>query len=85
LKYWAWAQTPIEVYFPEDSITIEYWMNVTLPRVENGEDPTIYLIVLKELWMIRLRETSNGVAQCLESIGNEFGVQMRYLYNSLRV
>jgi hypothetical protein len=87
LKYWAWAQTPIEVgvYFPEESITIEYWMSITLPRVENEEDPTIYLLALKELWMIRLREISNGVVQWLESLGNDFGVQMRYLYNSLRV
>jgi hypothetical protein len=87
LKYWAWAQTPIEVgvYFPEESITIEYWMNIILPKVENEEDPTIYLLALKELWIIRLRQISNGVAQCLESIGNDFGVQMRYLYNSLRV
>jgi hypothetical protein len=87
LKYWAWAQTPIEVgvYFPEDSITIEYWMNITLPKVENEEDPTIYLQALKEMWMIRLREISNGIAQCPELLGDEFGIQMRYLYNSLRV
>jgi hypothetical protein len=87
LKYWAWAQTPIEVgvYFPQESITIEYWMKVTLPKVENDENPTIYLRVLKELWMMRLRDISNGIAQCLESLGDDFGIQMRFLYNNLRV
>jgi hypothetical protein len=33
----------------------------------------------------RLREISNGVAQNLETLGDDFGIQIRYLYNCLRV
>jgi hypothetical protein len=87
LKYWAWSQLPIEVgvHFPETTRTIEYWMNIVLQPVPGDEDPTIYLLVLKEAWMERLREISNGVAQNLETLGNDFGTQLRYLYNCLRV
>jgi hypothetical protein len=87
LRYWAWAQTPIEVgvYFPDANWKIEYWMSIVLPKAENEEDPTIYLIALKDMWMNRLRGISNGVAQILESFGNDFGVETRYLYNALGV
>jgi hypothetical protein len=87
LRYWAWAQTPIEVgvYFPEANWKIEYWMSIVLPKVENEADPTVYLLALKEMWMIKLRGISNGVAQTLETFGNDFGVEVRYLFNSLRV
>jgi hypothetical protein len=37
------------------------------------------------MWMQRLREISNGVAQLLETLGDNFGVVTRYLYNGLRV
>jgi hypothetical protein len=39
----------------------------------------------KELWMNCLREISNGAAQMLETLGNDFGVEIRYLRNTLRV
>jgi hypothetical protein len=60
-------------------------MKIILPRVENEDDPTIYLLALKELWMERLREISNGVAQMLGTLGNDFGVVIRYLRNALKV
>jgi hypothetical protein len=61
LQYWAWAQTSIEVgvYFPEERRNIEYWMTLTLQPVPDDDDPSIYLRVLKEMWMQRLREISN--------------------------
>jgi hypothetical protein len=31
-------------------------MNLTLQPVPDDEDPTIYLRILKEMWMQRLRE-----------------------------
>jgi hypothetical protein len=49
------------------------------------EDPSIYLRVLKEMWMQRLREISNGVAQMLALLGEDFGVTVRYIHNGLRV
>jgi hypothetical protein len=87
LQYWAWLQDPIEggVLFPEANYTIEYWMNITLQPVPGDDDPITYHRVLKELWMDRLRGISQGVAQALASLGDDFGVRARYLYNSLRV
>jgi hypothetical protein len=87
LQYWAWSQMPIEVgvLFPEVKRMIEYWMTITLQPVPGDDDPTIYLRVLKEAWMERLREISNGVAQMSEGLGDNFGVRVRYLYNGLRV
>jgi hypothetical protein len=35
--------------------------------------------------MERLREISNGVVQCLETLGDDFGVQIRYLSNCIVV
>jgi hypothetical protein len=87
LQYWAWSQTPIGVgiFFPDTNFKIEYWMNIMLQPVEGDEEPTIYLRVLKELWMERLREVSEGIAVNLASLGHDFGKRMRYLCNSLRV
>jgi hypothetical protein len=87
LQYWAWSQLPIEVgvLFPDARFKIEYWMTVTLQPVPGDDDPTMYHRVLQELWMERLRGISNGVAQNLETLGDDFGVRVRYLYNSLRV
>jgi hypothetical protein len=67
IQYWAWSQLPIEVgvYFPESRRDIQYWMSIKLQPVPGDEDPSIYLRVLKEMWMERLREISNGVAQML--------------------
>jgi hypothetical protein len=62
LQYWAWSQMAIEVgvYFPEVKRNIVYWMTLTLQPVPGDDDPTIYHRVLKEMWMQRLREISNG-------------------------
>jgi hypothetical protein len=87
LQYWAWSQLPVEVgvCFPETKRNIEYWMVIPLQPVPDDNDPTIYLRVFKELWMDRLREISNGVAQNLETLGDDFAIQVRYLYNCLRI
>jgi hypothetical protein len=87
LRYCAWAQTPLEVgvFFPETSRQIEYCIKIVLPRIENEDDPTIYLLALKELWMERLRGISNDVAHLLGTLGNDFGIEIRYLRNVLRV
>jgi hypothetical protein len=87
LRYWAWAKTPLDggVFFPETSRKIEYWMKIVLPRVEKEDDPTIYLLALKEAWMERLRGISNDVADLLGTLGNDFGIEIRYLRNVLRV
>jgi hypothetical protein len=85
-QYWAWAQSPIEVgvYLPETNWKIEYWMSLTLQAVPGDDDPSIYPRILKEMWMQRLREISNGVAQMLETFRDDFGMVTRYLYNNLR-
>jgi hypothetical protein len=51
----------------------------------SDDDPLTYHRVFKELWMERLRGISEGVAQSLASLGDDFGVSIRYLFNSLRV
>jgi hypothetical protein len=87
LQYWAWFQHPIEVgvLFPEVNHATEYWMNLTLQPVPEDDDPLTYLRVLKEMWMPRLRGISPGVAQKLETLGDDFGARVRYLCNGLRV
>jgi hypothetical protein len=87
LQYWPWSQQPIEVgiLVPVVNYTIEYWMTITLQPEPGDEDPLIYHRVLKEIWIQRLRGISQGVAQSLETLEDDFGVKMRYLFNSLRV
>jgi hypothetical protein len=87
LQYWAWLQQPIEVgvYFPETNYKIEYWMTITLQPVPGDDAPMTYHRILKELWMERTREISQGVEQCLASLGDDFGVGVKYLCDRLRV
>jgi hypothetical protein len=40
---------------------------------------------LKEPWLEKLRRTSPTVALNLETLGKDFGMKIRYLYNNLRV
>jgi hypothetical protein len=87
LQYWAWPQTNIEVgiLFPEENRNIEYWMDLKLQPVPDDSKPEVYPTILKNMCLHRLREISNGVAQMLDSLGDEFRVETRYLFNSLRV
>jgi hypothetical protein len=41
--------------------------------------------MLKELWMEKLKEISQGVAQCLASLGNDLGFRLLYVFNGLRI
>jgi hypothetical protein len=87
LKYWAWSQQPIEVgvLVPETNHSIEYWMDLTLQPLPDDEEGTTYPLALKEPWLEKLRDISPTVAQNLETLGNDFGMRVRYLYNNLRV
>jgi hypothetical protein len=87
LQCWAWYQQAIEVgvLFPEENFTIEYWMNLTLQPVPGDDDPLTCLRILKEMWMQRLRGISPGVAEKLETLGDDFGAKVRYPYTGLRV
>jgi hypothetical protein len=87
LQYWAWLQQPIEVgpLLPEANYTVEYWMSITLQPVPGDDDPTTYHRILKELWMERLRGISQGLAQGLASMSDDFRVRVRYIFNGLRI
>jgi hypothetical protein len=58
-----------------------------LDPLPGDEDPTIYLRTLKEEWMSRLRgEISERLTERIEEeVGSDFGVQVRYVFNGLRV
>jgi hypothetical protein len=87
LQYWAHDRKPLEVgvLIPTEKMKIEYWMNVTLQPVPDDEDPTTYPKIIKELWLERLRQVSKGLAQNTEMLGDNFGYQMRSVFNSVRV
>jgi hypothetical protein len=88
LQYWAWAQLPLEVgiIFPtKDGLTIEFWMNLTLQRVVDDDEPGTYARLAKEMWLERLRDESPYVADPLSTLGNDFGMKMRYVSNSIRL
>jgi hypothetical protein len=87
LQHWAWSRRPLDVgvLIPTKRLKIEYWMSVALQPVEDDEDPAIYLRVLQELWLERLREVSEGLAQSIETLGDNFKYQIRYVFNGVRV
>jgi hypothetical protein len=86
-QYLAWSQQEIEVgvMVPETKNVLEYWVFLKLRPLPGDEEPTTYHHELHRLWLERLRDTSPTVAQNLETLGNDFGMRMRYLYKSLRV
>jgi hypothetical protein len=59
-------------------------MNLTLMREPNAQ-PTDYPTILKNMCIQRTKTISNGVGQWLESTGEEFRVETRYLFNTVRV
>jgi hypothetical protein len=87
LQYWAWLQQPIEVgvLIPADNFKIEYWMPIALQPIPDEEDRLTYVRILKELWLEKLRGISPGVVQKLALLGDDFGFQVRYVFNGLRV
>jgi hypothetical protein len=87
LQYWAWSRQPIDigVLVPETKHTIDFWMDLTLQPQPGDEEVTTYPLALKELWLEKLRQMSPTVARNLETLGNDFGMKIRYLYNNLRV
>jgi hypothetical protein len=87
LQYWAWAEQPIEVgvLVPDEKYTLEFWMKLTLQPLPGDEDMALYPQQLKELWLEKLRTTSQTIAVNLETVGNDFRMRFRYLYNRLRV
>jgi hypothetical protein len=88
LQYWAWEQLPLEVgvIFPtKDGLTVEFWMKLTLQRVEDDDVPGTYSKVAKEMWLERLREESPYVAEPLSTLGDDFGMKMRYVRNTIRL
>jgi hypothetical protein len=60
-------------------------MELTLQPLPGDEEVTTYQLAPKELWLEKLRRTSPTVAMNLETLGNDFGMKTRYLYNRLRV
>jgi hypothetical protein len=87
LQYWAHSENPMEVgvLIPTERLKIEYWMNITLQPVPEVDDPTIYLRVIQALWLERLREVSRGLAQSIETLGDNFRYQIRYVFNGIRI
>jgi hypothetical protein len=88
LQYWAWAQLPLEVgvIFPtKDGLTFEFWMKLTIQRVEDDDIPKTYSKVIKEMWLERLQEESPYVAEPLSTLGDDFGMKMKYVYNTIRL
>jgi hypothetical protein len=87
LQYWAWLQQPIDVgvLVPTERLKIEYWMPIALQPVPDDDDLTIYVRILKELWLERLRGISEGLAQSLALLGDDFSSRLRYVFNGLKV
>jgi hypothetical protein len=86
LQYWAWAQLEIEVgvLVPDTKSTLEFWTNLKLQPLPDDEDPYTNQHELHRLWLEKLRDTSPTVAQNLETFGIDFGMRMRYLYNTVK-
>jgi hypothetical protein len=88
LQYWAWARMPLDagVLFPTKSDrTTEFWMEMTLQPEPDDSDPLMYLRIIKEAWMARLRKESPFVAAPLATLGDDFSVEMKYGFNKIRV
>jgi hypothetical protein len=86
-QYWAWGQLPIDVgvLVPNAGWIVEYWLTASLQPIPGDADPEIYPRELQNLAFQRLREISNGVAQKMADLEDDFWVITRYLYNNLRV
>jgi hypothetical protein len=59
-------------------------MDLSLQWIPNAQ-PEDYPTILKNMCIQRTRMISNGVAQWLEGLGDNFRIETRYLFNSLRV
>jgi hypothetical protein len=89
LQYWARSQSKIEVgiFLPGESQgvpwNVEYWMDLSLQLLPDAQ-PEDYPKVLKNLCIEKMHEISNGVAQFFAGLGDEFRIETRYLFNSVR-
>jgi hypothetical protein len=87
LQYWAWSRMPFEVgvVFPTKGRVTEFWMWMRLqPELDDG-DPLSYQRIIKGKLLERLRSQSPYVASQLLTVGEDFSVKMRYLFNGLRL
>jgi hypothetical protein len=86
-QYWAWSRQPIDVgvLIPTERLKIEYWMKITLQPIPDDSDPTTYPKALKEIWLERLREISEGLAQNIEGLGDDWRYQVRYVFSGIRI
>jgi hypothetical protein len=87
LQYWALERMPFEVgiMFPTPGRVTEFWMWMTLQPEPDDGDPMMYQRIIKMMWMKRLRTQSPRVAATIATVGEDFGVKMRYLLNGLRI
>jgi hypothetical protein len=90
LQYWARTQEKIEggIFRPGElqgvGWNIEYWMDLSLRLIPDAQSED-YPRALKDLCILRIREISNGAAQWFEGLGDDFRIENRYLFNSVRV
>jgi hypothetical protein len=88
LQYWARAESNIEVgvFLPAEvdgqPWNVEYWMDLSL-QADPDAQPEDYVGILRDRAISRISEFSGATAQWLDGIG-EFGVETRYLFNSVR-
>jgi hypothetical protein len=75
----------VGIMFPTPGRVTEFWMWMNLQPEPDDGDLMMYQKVIKEMWLEMLRKQSPYVASTLKTLGNEFGVRMRYLINGLRI
>jgi hypothetical protein len=87
LQFYAHSGRPMDigVLIPTERLKIEYWMSIALQPVPGDEDPTAYLRVIQALWLERLRKVSKGLAQSIETLGDNFRYQIRCVFNGVRI
>jgi hypothetical protein len=59
-------------------------MKLVLDLLEDDDDGRAYPLALQQLWLARLRQMSPQVAAACESVGTDYGYQMRYQGNALK-
>jgi hypothetical protein len=86
-QYWAHAQNPVDVgvFILIGELKYAYWMTIMLQPEPEDEDPKTYPSAIQDMWLERLRGVSQGLAQQLEMLGNDFGYQVRYVFNGIRI
>jgi hypothetical protein len=89
LQYWARSRSKIEVgiFLPGEiegvPWNVEYWMDLSLQLLPDAQ-PEDYPVVLRNLCIQKIQEFSSRAAQWSEGIGDQFRIETRYLFNSVR-